>query len=208
MRAVGLILALGLTALPGCSTKEKAPRVSIDSEGAAGLAMQTFDSNADGVLSAEECQASPGLASAFAMYDADASGSITPEELIKCLDHLGERGLPIAVEVAVLRGNRGIPKAEITLQPAEFLGEGVPVAQGVTNAEGIGRVHAFDYPFPEKLKDQGFMFPGIYDVKVWLPGQNKELDPMGAVLDNSAIAGRAIKIEVQPNGKAVIKLAK
>lgn len=202
-------MILGTAALTGCSSGGgSAPKVDIDSVAAAALAVQTYDANADGSLSLEECQAAPGLASAFASYDVDANGSMSVEEIEKCLDHLGERGLPIAVEVQVLSGNRGVPRAEITMQPAAFLGEGVPVAQGVTNAEGLGRVHAFDYPFPERLQNQGYMFPGIYDVKVWLPSQKKELEPVGAVIDNTAIAGRAIKIEVQPNGKAVIKLAK
>jgi hypothetical protein len=194
----------GLIAALGCSSQEPVPTVSVDPPQAAARALEVLDANSDGAIEPAECESVYGLHSVFASYDLNTDGKLTSDELEQGISTWSHRDGPIAVEIKVVSGRRAVSNAEVRLKPVPFLAEALPEAEGVTNAEGLTRLHAYNYPFPESLQRERFIFPGLYDVHVWLPGQRKEIAPVGAAFDNSAMASRALRIEVLPNGTAKV----
>jgi len=194
---------VALLGLAGCSG-ETAPTAAVDPAEAAARAIELCDANKDGALSLDECVTAPGLQSAFTAYDVDGSGTLTATELEQGIGEWSKRPEPIPVEVRLASGVQPVSNAIVTLQPVPFLADRLPEAEGKTDRSGFTRMHAYDVEFPESMKREYFMFPGLYNVKVTVPNQAKEFPVLGAAITQPAIASRAIRIDVARNGTAKI----
>jgi hypothetical protein len=137
-------------------------------------------------------------------YDSDGDGKLTAQELERGIMDWSDRPDPIPVEVQVVNGRYAVANATVVLEPVPFLADDLPKAEGVTDSQGVTRMYASEYPFPESLQRERFMFPGLYNVQVSLPNQAKQPTPLGAAIDSPALASRALRIEVSPDGKAKI----
>ena len=201
-------LAIGLSfvciGVAGC-TSGSAPAAPVDPATAAKRAIEICDKDADGSLTHSECGAAQGLQSVFTSYDSDGDGKLTAAEIEQGIQIWSEVPYPVQVEVQVVKGRSAVPNATVKLEPVAFLAENLPEAEGVTNERGIARMHASEFPFPESLQRERFMFVGLYNVQITVPNQRKPIPVLGAAIDNSSIASRALRIEVSGNGTAKLK---
>lgn len=203
-RGVAAGLSLVLIGLAGC-TSGNAPAAPVEPATAASRAIELCDKDADAALTLVECGAAQGLQSVFATYDSDGDGKLIAAEIEQGIQNWSDRPYPVPVEVQVVNGRRAIRNATVKLEPVAFLAENLPVAEGVTDERGIARMHATEFPFPESLQRERFMFVGLYNVKVTVPNQGKPIPVLGTAIDNSSIASRALRIEVSGNGTAKVR---
>ena len=130
-----------------------------DAATAASKAIETYDKNGDGKLSADEFNASPALAASGRRIDSNDDKIMSIEEIQKRLEALDAQADYIGLDVRVTSKGKPLADAEVTFLAEKFLGDGLPAFSGTTN-EGGGC----------PLKSDGKQLPGIpigfYQVKV------------------------------------------
>ena len=127
-------------------------------QSAADEALKLYDANSDGALDASELKKSPALASATARIDADGDGKMTLEEIASRFEKYQSLSTHIPGEVYIADGKRWAAGAEVTFEPAPFMGSQVPTYTGVTGDNGVARMTSTP-------KTPGFVV-GFYEVRV------------------------------------------
>jgi hypothetical protein len=170
----GAVWALGWSAALclGCSVRpSRVSTPNVDPEGAAQLAMEQFDANADSQLSADELKASPALAEATSAYDVDANGSLSVDEIAAGIGRWSQRGmgaLPLPFRIQL--DGRPLDGARVELVPAPFLGESVRPASGLADNTGAGFLNMpADNRPPNAPKNLPVVQPGLYKVEITHP---------------------------------------
>lgn len=132
----GLLLALFLGLLAGCSEGRVAAPVRIDPEKAAQEAMKQLDANGDGYLDETELAKAPGLLSCLKEWDTDNDGKLSKSEIVEGLTPLknNETGLR-ALSCRVYLDDRPLAGATVTLLPEKFLAD-TKLASGISDTEG------------------------------------------------------------------------
>ncbi|RIK70001.1 MAG: hypothetical protein DCC67_20970 [Planctomycetota bacterium] len=171
-----LALAVVAGALPlcgGCSSRPAtiAP-VDVDPDEASRLALEQYDKDDDGLLRDSELAAVPGIAKYKKLYDQDADGAVSAEEIAARLELWSEQGLgfrPLNLVLTV--DGRPLPGATVTFVPEPYLGPNVKRAAGTTDASGMASMSVAVEDMPADLKDlpiEGVM-GGTFKVEVTHP---------------------------------------
>ena len=133
-------LVWGCLVLCGWGCSQQAPRErppSIDPVAAGAAAIAEYDSNHDGVLSAEELGKCPSLKSAVARIDPQKTGKITADAIAARIKQWQTSQLAsTSVLVAVRLDGAPLAGATVTAEPEKFLGESIAAAHGVSDAAG------------------------------------------------------------------------
>jgi EF hand len=116
----------------GCELAGAGRPQAHDPATAASKAIEAYDRNGDGKLSADELKRSPALAASVRRIDRNEDGIITAEEIRARLEEIGSHSDYIALDVVVTYKNRPLAGAKVTLTPESFLGEGYPKFTGTT----------------------------------------------------------------------------
>lgn len=121
----------------GCGASTKS---GVSPTTAAAKAMELYDANKDSALDAEELKECPPMAASLRNYDRDADGKIVADEITIRLERLfADENNLAGVDLTVTLDGQPLPGATVKLRPAEFLGGGLDVAEGVTDETGIAR---------------------------------------------------------------------
>ena len=108
-----------------------------DAPTAAAIAIETYDTNDDGELSAEEVKSSPALAVSGSRVDRNGDGTLTADEIRTRMEAIDAQSDLIGLDVRVSFRNRPLVGAAVTLTPEPFMGEGLQAYTGIT-IEGGG----------------------------------------------------------------------
>lgn len=145
-----LILPTFVALCIGCGTAGIGPVQSYDAATAASKAIETYDHNGDGKLSADEIESSAALAASKQRIDRNGDGILTAEEIQMRLEEIDAQSDYIGLDVTVSYKGRPLVGAELTLTPEPFMGAGNPIFTGITVEGGGG-----------PLVNQGRRLPGI-----------------------------------------------
>jgi hypothetical protein len=174
--------------LVGCS-EARVPAPKVSPEQAAKAALAEYDSNHDGFLDAEELEKSPALKSCLKVWDKDADGKLSLDEVTEGLRPYDRTVIGItSVGCRVFLDDQPLPGATVTLVPEKFLGPNIKSASGVSGPDGrvpltiegepLPGVHRALYRIVVSLKDSGGQetLPAKYNSQTTL-GQQIAVDP-------------------------------
>jgi len=152
--------------LIGCGGPGRIAPPSIDADDAAELAMETYDTDRDGLVSGEELKKAPGLNAATETLDMDRDGSVSEQEIVERIQRWQQRrvGLTFAPCVVLMNG-KPLEGATVTYDPEEFLGDNLKAAIGTTNyaGEASQRIPKESRPSPDSPPG---MHVGLYKVRI------------------------------------------
>jgi hypothetical protein len=158
--------------LAGCSggpSRLSPPSVS---SGAGEAAIQKYDANKDGSLSADELAKSPGLRIAASRIDANNDRLINAEEINSRISKWRESRLALSSMNARVRLNGApVSNATVTLVPDDILGPAVKTASGTTDADGFATVIVSSDP------DENGVHLGFYRIEISKKVKDKETIP-------------------------------
>ena len=158
-----LLIAVCLCAV-GCGGAGFGKLSRNDPETAAAEAMELYDGNSDGMLTADELQKSPPLAAAARRIDRNGDGAVAKDEIQTRMQELEEHARYYGLDVHITSKGRALIGAELTLIPEPFMGDGYPTYSGKV-AEGGACV----------LTSDGKQLPGVpagfYQAKIIHSGQ-------------------------------------
>jgi len=171
--AVGCSLLVGCMLLSGCgnpspSVQQSSIAFSPSTCGAA--AVEVYDLNHDGLLSADELKACPSIESNVARYDSDGDGQLSADEIAEQIGiwrKLGGSYSPL--NCVVLLNGRPLSGAKVELEPEPFFAGALESASGVTGFDGIAAVSAAPESIPEKLRGMPLVQLGLYKVRITHP---------------------------------------
>jgi hypothetical protein len=164
---VAFILAL---VVGGCSSgpqRVKAPKINVSA--AARQAIELYDTNHDGKLSAEELAKCPGILISIAAYDANHDKFIDEPEIQNRLSHLlnGTGGTQLGCNVTYQ--GKPLAGAKVVFQPEAYLGTDIQSAEGETNSYGVAVLGIPPDKVPPALKNAKIVQYGTYKVRITHP---------------------------------------
>lgn len=146
----GLSLVSLVVTSGGCGGAVSAKSESYDAATATAKALETYDRNGDGQLSAAELVACPALANGMRHIDRNGDGTLTADEIQARMQSLDAQSDFIGLGLRVTAKGRPLVGAQLTMTPEPFMGNGLQVYSGTT-VEGGGCL----------LKGDSKMVPGI-----------------------------------------------
>jgi hypothetical protein len=171
-----LVLLLGLSTV-GCSgrpSRLKPP--SLDAETAAATALQAYDADGNGLLSAAELAKAPSLKASLGALDADHDEQISAEEIANRIRGWGTTGAALVTSTCrVTQHGRPVGGATVTFEPEPFLTDVIHPAFGTTGNRGMAELSVAEQyrPGPKYTGVQC----GFYRVKVSREVDGKETIP-------------------------------
>ena len=152
-----------------------------DPTDAADRAIEQYDRDSDGMLTAAEIDDAPALAAAAKTIDTNGDGVLEQAELANRFQSwIDKRQALFIVPCQVLRRGQPLAGAQIRFIPPPFLGESFRPAGGTTNANGTASiVHApEDRPDPDFAQGLGV---GLYRVEVSKVVDGQETIPLNTI---------------------------
>src|SRR4051812_13082526 len=184
--------------LVGCSGKlGRVVPPKIDASAAAAKAMEQFDRNGDGSLSAEELTACPALAYALPRYDTDHSHTLSKNEVEAGIlrwaqAKVGARSLPFRVQF----DGRALEGAQVKLTPESFLNGAIAPATGEAKRGGNGFLSVARQDLPHNAPNLPLVQPGLYRVEITHPSQK-----IPAKYNSASTLGLGVAVDsIAPDG--------
>lgn len=133
-----------------------------------GRAVELYDQDGDGQLSATELKACPGIASSMKKYDTDGDGKVSAEEIAHRVQFWidSRSGIQGCMFKVTLNG-RPLASGRVELDPEPFLAGIVPAATGKIGRSGVTSPSAAAEDLPAGVK--GGMRCGIYKLRITHP---------------------------------------
>ena len=179
-RATSLMFVmLALVTLASCNSgPARVQQPYIDAGGAGSLAMETYDTNGDGVVSGEELEKAPGLKAALSRLDANGDHAVSADEVADRVRAWKDMKTGLAsVRCHVTLDGRPLAGAKVVFEPETFLGGEVKTATGVTNQYGDAAptVPPEDRPAPNL---PGGVHFGLFKVRISKDANGAEMLPV------------------------------
>ena len=160
-----------LAVMSGCGHGLPALRPpDVDPDSAAAKAMEQYDKDGDGLLSATELEACPGLAKMVKEYDTDGDSSVSQAELAERLRKFAESGAaltPLTVDVRL--NNLPLAGATVRFVPEDYFDDEIKVAVGKTSKSGTARMAVASEDLPENQRNLRAVQFGTYRVEITHP---------------------------------------
>jgi hypothetical protein len=159
-------------ALSGCSrlSQSSVKPPSVNPNIAADKAIELCDQDGNGLLSASELAACPGLLAALANYDTSGDKQLSRDEIAARLTDMYSHGTGLTPSSCrVTLDGRPLRGAHVRLVPEPFLGGDVKSAEGDTDGSGTAPIGIADSDLPEKLRGAKLMQLGVYRVEITHP---------------------------------------
>jgi hypothetical protein len=171
-RVVGIIATLTCCAATGCNSGPKriAPPDADPGVLAAKL-VEDYDANSNGSLAPDELGKAPSLVDMFDAFDVDGNKELSSEELEGGLSRVfdGRTGV-LGATCRVTRNGKPVSGATVYFVPEPFLEGVLPVAGGITAANGVADLSVREEDLPANApKQRGLMRAGLYFVEVTHP---------------------------------------
>lgn len=143
---------------------------SVSPSAAASTAIELYDVDGDSVLSEDEVQNCPAMKMNFAVYDANANGSLDEAEIEARIHGLTRHRIalfPLTAKVTLDR--RPLAGAEVVLEPEPYLGESVRPARGTTRNNGVAKLAVAADELPEAQQGIEATHVGSFKVRITHP---------------------------------------
>lgn len=155
-------------AFAGCFGQKRVKPPKISAKAAGSAAIEQYDKDGDGSLSAAELESVPSLASTN--FDANGDGNVSPEEIT---DRIGawqdtQLGL-ISFACQVVLDGRPLAGATVKFIPETFLGDNVLPASDTTNKYGIANLSIAKEHLRADLKNHSVIHCGVYKIEITHP---------------------------------------
>jgi hypothetical protein len=197
VRATVIIMAA--CASTGCTPSGRSdielPRVSPPDSAA--KAIELYDKDANGVLSVEELAACHGILAARKNYDANNDDQLSKDEIAARLTTLFSTGIGLTpVTCTVVRGSAPLDHATVRFVPDPILGDSLKSATGTTDANGTATIAISDADLPADQAGLRAMQPGIYRVEIEHPNVAESTSSLGCEIDPAARGGTEPKFRL------------
>ena len=172
MRQYELLLVASLVSVAGCGVigGSSIKPTSVNPSRAASATIELLDKDANGLLTASELAASPGLLSSLADCDTSGDKQLDRDEIAARLSEMYSDGASLtSFDCRVLLDNRPLKGAEVRLVPESFLGDAVKAGSGVTDGAGNVSIGIADEDLPEAARGLKKMQVGIFRVEITHP---------------------------------------
>lgn len=176
--SISVAIAGGAMTLTSCSsTPSRVQQPGINAEAAGAMAMEMYDTNADGKVAGDELEKAPGLKALLGTADTNKDGALTAEEVTARIYQWKEQktGVTIFSFLVTLNG-KPLEGAAVTFEPEPFLGNEVKIAIGDTAFGGNGGASIPKDQRPSPTSPPG-MHLGLYKVKVSKKANGQETVP-------------------------------
>ena len=180
----------------GCGGSSRGAAVrppEVDAAASARRALEQYDQDRNGRLSATELQACPAIYQRRERYDSDGDGEISGAELSDYFDKMYAQGAGLVEVTCIVRQNgRPLTGAQVRLIPEEFLGGVVQPATALTDARGAATPAIAADHLPDRLRNLRMMQVGIYRVEISHPSlTSPSPKPLGLEVNSSVADGAA-----------------
>lgn len=163
---VMLLGGLSLCPLSGCFGGPKGVgAIPIDPKASAARAMTKLDTNSDGALSESELAASPPLKEAASRIDLNRDKKLSADEIALRISDWLKGGSWQNLSCFVRKRDVPLVGARVRLIPEEFLGDGLKVAEGISDEEGSVVVSVAEADLPYRGAPKG-LYPGFYRAEI------------------------------------------
>ena len=149
----------------------------IDPSSAGSLAMEMYDTNADGKVAGDELENAPSLKAAVARLDSDGDKSVSADEVAARIEEWQamRTGLMSFGFTVTLNGSP-LTDAVVTFEPEVFLGDEIKPASCTTNMFGGGGATIAKEDRPDPTSPPGMHF-GLYKVRISKVAEGAETIP-------------------------------
>jgi hypothetical protein len=172
--AILIVLALAASCSYGPSPVRQP---SIDASDAGELAMELYDTNADGKVTGEELDKSPALKAALTRLDTDKDRGVSADEVTARVNAWKAMKTGMAsLRCQVRLDGQALPGAKVTFEPEEFLGDEIKMAVGVSNPFGDVAPSIPPEDRPDPTLPGGAHF-GLYTVRISKDANGRETLP-------------------------------
>jgi hypothetical protein len=151
-------LLLASAALAGCSAPRPEKLSWYEPADAATKAIDMYDTDSDGQLSADELKASPGLSHSWRRLDTNRDSNLSAEEIRTRFEELHRWVKYNGLDLTVLSRGRPASGAQVTLVPEPFMGDDFPTYRGTVMESGSCPLAADDRYLPVPV--------GFYTLKI------------------------------------------
>lgn len=156
-----------VAAISGCGPSAILPP-RINASAASQAAIEKYDRDGDGSLSAAELKQSPALAAS--RCDVDKDGKITADEIASRIDKWqSDRVGLITLQVFVSLNGKPLTNALVKLIPEDFIADQIQPAEGTTTETGIAYISMDPTLLRDDLKSSRLLHCGIYRVEITHP---------------------------------------
>lgn len=189
-----------LLVVTGCGQGRPARVVApaIDTEAVTTAVFTAADADGSGRLESGELVTVPGIASATAALDTDGDKAVSRQELSQWLEEVRRSKVAITpFEARVWHRGRPLAGAAVKLVPESFMGAGMKVAEGTTDADGIAQVTI-------PASQHSGVNCGMYRVEV--TGNGNDGRPLPERYNSASTLGVAVGGAVPEQGTAVFDL--
>jgi hypothetical protein len=176
-RAVIFVVGLPLL-FTGCSSRPAAVRPpAINASQAGSQAIEMYDKNGDGVITAAELERAPALKEAMSRLDTNTDQGVSADEIAARVDSWKETQLGMtSIRCRVTLDGEPLRGATVTFEPEPFLGTEIKAAVGVTNPFGDAAPTIPKEQRPDP-KLPGGIHLGLYKVRISKVVNAKETIP-------------------------------
>jgi hypothetical protein len=142
---ISLLILLPIACGPREEKRLEQPAMSADD--VARKALEEYDTNNDGFLSAEELDRCPALKNSMELLDTNKDGKLSAEEIAARIRYYQELKVAlISVRCAVTLDGKPLPGATVTFVPEKFMGMGAKPGTGITDSTGKAMLALTDPP--------------------------------------------------------------
>ncbi|QDT69476.1 hypothetical protein MalM25_24150 [Planctomycetes bacterium MalM25] len=167
----GTLLVFAVVAV-GCSSSIDRP--AFNPEKTSAMALEQCDANGDGSIDKSEAAAAPGLRRAFVVWDLNADGQLSGDELAGQISKYRNSSASIvSAGYTVTYNKKPLEDATVTLEPEPFMGSGFESVSGVTDATGfvsLNRPNVGEGDYPG-------IYLGVYRVRISKEVNGQEMLP-------------------------------
>lgn len=201
-RYVASVLALwtlGL-AVTGCGSRRPARLAapSFSAEQAATAILTRADTNSDGSIDAGEASRVAALKQAIRDLDSDGDKRLARAELLRWFEEILRSRVAInPLGLTITHRGKPLANAQVQLVPEDFLGPGVSIATGTTDAAGLVR------PAIAGSQHTGVNC-GLYRIEI--SGRGNDGRPLSARFNTATTLGLAVGGHVPQSGLVTIAL--
>jgi hypothetical protein len=160
-----LVLLTGMISCSRGPSRVEVPDFNPDEIGA--QAIEGFDKDGDGSLSAEECKMVQSLGGSLKRLDKDGDEKISAQEIAARINFYHEfRAALVPTTCTLIQKGRPVAEAKVTYEPEKFMGPHALPAYGLTSDLGRALI-SIDEEHRQSPAHRGAQ-PGFYRIRVTL----------------------------------------
>jgi hypothetical protein len=165
---------------------------NIDAAAAGKEAIRLYDKDKDGKISGKELDKCPGLKSAIDNLDPSGKEEITAQKIAARIKKWQDSKLGrMSLGCRVTHNGKPLDGAEVRFVPEKYLGKGLKIAKGKTDANGMVMLSV-----PQKttgqFRDPPGVAPGLYRVEI-----SKEGEKIPAKYNTQTVFGQEVAMDAK-----------